>query len=768
MSWRIGLVRAARLSHIPPPRLAPNFFVRASHDESTSTQLEQFLRPLRYPDEPNTVRRHYLPFVAELERLKAEPSPPPLPPLLTREQLITILDLLATSGRPGDLACIRSMFSHLPEHFNVAITPDLHTIVIAALMRQGYVPIAQEWIGRISELPPHVAPTHDHFHTFLKGCPQHMFPVFMRDVVIQKMRQAGVRPNNETFSILIRCIVNNARHAKTVLKPETFSTILADMKMLRLAADPSLLSLISEYYIEHGFQSYADDMRKIYYSCFPDISTPEEEQMNAWRKQLGDASRNSGVGHSLDVFRGLAAVGCPASPETFRAILGSSRNIRDLHEVEQGLGLKAGASEYAVLVNNSVRTKHVDDGLKAYEAAKKSGVRPVAGLVAPLIRSLCAKDRKPLDVLNTHLDTALALYSDVDEAFPVAATDSPDTAANSHSEHANGPDLDIYTSLFRGLSHSSNIKTAYPIAKALFLDMKARSIKVTTAINISYIILEMRICETLEEAFKCYRKRRAALSENGYLAVLHAFSRMSLSMGHPDSLELYFQIVADMRLAGFRMSDSVYTDVLKQFAEIAGLRLNQWREGKEYTRDPLTPMPPDVYGDLGPAVQQVHNLMSLDPTVTPDRDVWNQLIDTYQRIGLFAEAYRVWEKLYLSGKYRPVGVSIIFDACGFAGQYEVAKKIADTLITDGYVFNAHNWNSYIECLCRLNRISEALRVLCQGMGSVGQPVKHDLSTLTILLKFAESRIQTNIILQRVRRFLPDLWEEFLKNKHSPP
>ncbi|KAJ6604836.1 hypothetical protein DFH09DRAFT_323496 [Mycena vulgaris] len=767
MSLRTGLVRAARLAHISQPRLPPRLFVRASHDAYTSTRLEHFLLPLRYPDEPNAVRRHYLPLVAELERLKAEPEAQPLPQLLTREELITIIDLLATSGRPPDLECIRSMFSHLPMYFGIAVTPDLHTVVITALARQGYLALAQEWISQIPALPPYVTPTLEHYHTFLKGCPHHVHLTFLREVVTHRMRRDGVRPDNETFSILVRSIVRNATEAKIMLTPETFGTIIADMKMLRLAADPSILSMITEFYLEHGFQVYAEDIRKIYAGHFPDVLAPEEEQRAAWNKQLAAASQTSGIDHSLAVFRRLKAEGCTASPDTLRAILSSSKSIEDLWRVQEVLGVRADASEYAVLVNNSVRIKKPQDALAVYEQAKKSGIVPVAGLVGPIIRALCASDIKAPLQHNLNLDNALALYADLDDAFPAPAPDSPEAAAsNNHSEHSKGPDMDIYTSLLRGLSQSSNIKTAYPIAQALFVDMKARGVTRTTALKISNVVLEIRICETLDEAFNTYRKRRGDLTEYGYLTVLHAFSRMSLAMGHPDSLEYYFQIVADMRLAGFRMSSRVYTDILQQFAEFAAIRQREWRRSKEYNRDPTSPMPPTVFGDLDAAVRQVHNLLSLDPEIQPEKGVWNQLMDTYQRIGRFPEAYRVWETLYFSGKYGPIGVSIIFDACGFAGEYEIAKMIANKLLADNFVFNLHNWNSYIECLCRLNQVSDALKVLCMDMGSLAQPVKPELATLAILLKFSESKIQTNIILQRVRHRLPDLWASYEAHKEK--
>ncbi|KAJ7751295.1 hypothetical protein DFH07DRAFT_532918 [Mycena maculata] len=758
MSLRTGLVRAARLSHIPRPRFPPPTFVRALHDAFTSARLDHLLHPLKYPDEPNAVRRHYLPLIAELERIKALPSYPPVPPLLTREQIITILDLLATSGRPPDLDCIRSMFFHLPIHFGVAVTPELHSVVLSALLKQGYVPIAQAWIQKMPDLPPHISPTREHFHLFLKGCPPHSNILFLREVVVSKMRRAGIRPDSETFSILIRCYLRNATEKRTLLRLEAFTDLLTDMKIQRLVPDPSVISLISEYYIENGFPIYAEDFQKIYDATFPDALTPEEEQRNAWNKQLTLAAQ-SGVQTSLDVFRTLAPLGCTASPDTVRAILGSTKSVEDLRIVEEALGVRGEVSEYALLVNNNIRIRQVQEALTVYEEAKKAGITPVAGLVAPIIRSLVSGEMKNPGRHNSDVDTALSLYSDLDEAFPPPDPDSPEAlAAANPSEHSKGPDVDIYSSLLRGLSLSSNIKTAHPIALSLLNDMKSRGIKATTSIKTSNIVLEMRNCDTLDDAFQYYRKRRADLTEQGYISVLHAFSRMSLRMGHPDSLEMYFEMVAEMRQAGFKVSARIYTDILQQFAEIANIRKSQWRRGKEYSRNPLTPMPPKMLADLNAAVHQIHDIMTLDPRVTPQSVVWNQLLDTYQRLENFPAAYRTWQWLFYSGKYGPVAVSIILDACGYAGDLTKAKEIVAQLTSVNYVLNLHNWNTYVECLCRLQQFSDAIKVVTLDMGSITQPVKPDASTITMMLRSADSRVQTNIILQKVRRLLPELWE----------
>jgi hypothetical protein len=56
------------------------------------------------------------------------------------------------------------------------------------------------------------------------------------------------------------------------------------------------------------------------------------------------------------------------------------------------------------------------------------------------------------------------------------------------------------------------------------------------------------------------------------------------------------------------------------------------------------------------------------------------------------------------------------------------------------------------------------------MGTIAQPVKPEPSTIAIMIKFADTRLQTNTVLTQVRRHLPDLWEVLPQNPQNmePP
>jgi pentatricopeptide repeat protein len=147
-------------------------------------------------------------------------------------------------------------------------------------------------------------------------------------------------------------------------------------------------------------------------------------------------------------------------------------------------------------------------------------------------------------------------------------------------------------------------------------------------------------------------------------------------------------------------------------------------------------------------------MLSLDASLSPDAHVWNQLMDTYQRLDCFGDSYRVWDMMYVTGRFDHIGVSIILDACGYAGAWHIAKRICTKLFNDGFKMNLRNWNSWIECLCRLRRLNDALKVACMEMGAHVPP---DATTAILLIKFGRKAGQVVEVQKRIQRHLPEVW-----------
>jgi len=99
-------------------------------------------------------------------------------------------------------------------------------------------------------------------------------------------------------------------------------------------------------------------------------------------------------------------------------------------------------------------------------------------------------------------------------------------------------------------------------------------------------------------------------------------------------------------------------------------------------------------------------------------------------------------------------VSIILDGCGYAGQWQTATQICSKLLNDGYSFNLRTWHAWLECLCRLGKLDEAVKMVCLSMG---KQVRPDVNTVKILFHFAKKTKQLHNVQVRIRRYLPDLY-----------
>jgi len=174
--------------------------------------------------------------------------------------------------------------------------------------------------------------------------------------------------------------------------------------------------------------------------------------------------------------------------------------------------------------------------------------------------------------------------------------------------------------------------------------------------------------------------------------------------------------------------------------------------------EPDSDIPEDLRPVIISAVRRAHDLLTLDASLSPDPHVLNQLMDTYQRLRCFGDAYRVWDMMYLSGQFDSVSVSIILDACGWAGTWDIAKQVCLRLSRDKFRFNQHNWNTWIECLCRLGKLNDAVKTVCLEMGREQNDVAPDIDSVRIIVKFARKVNQHELVLSRVRRYLPELWE----------
>jgi len=132
-------------------------------------------------------------------------------------------------------------------------------------------------------------------------------------------------------------------------------------------------------------------------------------------------------------------------------------------------------------------------------------------------------------------------------------------------------------------------------------------------------------------------------------------------------------------------------------------------------------------------------------------------MDAYQRAGCLRDAYRIWESLWLSRSFDNASISIMADACGHAGAHAEAVQIFPRIVESGFEMNIRNWNAWLECLCRLNRVKEAVEVLCNEMGQNGN-VEPNQDSIRVILDFAEGKLEETEVKKRIERHHPELWK----------
>ncbi|KIL71676.1 hypothetical protein M378DRAFT_115037 [Amanita muscaria Koide BX008] len=713
------------------------------HDNSLTEDFNTLVDKLKTPEHPHTIHRTYPVLVAQLrERRQNLPVPPPL----NQRHLVAILQRLGESGRPADLQRIEELLSDTSAVFGVDPSLDIHSIILRALKKNGNLQTMYRWVLHMPRRPGNFNPTIEQFHLVLEACVEYGSFKQMRNMVLS-MRKAGCKPTVETFKILLRARWEFAAQEEKIPHVIVFSTILDDMKREGLSYNQSLSDLLFSGYADRGMLAYAEQIRTLYQQQFPHVQSLEEEQNLAWNLKLSQIAQSRGIKAALAMFRSLEKEGCVATSPTIRALLRHSRAPADLQLVTEELKVKPSVDHYSLLISNCIRAGQLSNAMSLYDHAKGEGLRPEAALVAPLIKSLCGT-AGPL--LEESLDKALVLYQDISACHPATI---PGKEKTSYMEHSSGPDPNIYQMLLRGLASSPHLEKYLPIALSLLEDMDARRIsKDDSIIASSIVVLHMRNARSPAEALDSYREHRSSLDEKGYAVVLNAYTKLNFGKDiHVPSLMDYFSIVKDMRHAGLAITTEVYTIILQQLSIVATQLNQRWPVDEE--DDTIA----KLRNMLITTTRRTHDLLTLDANVSPDAHVWNQLMDTYQRLGCFGDAYRVWELMYLSGRFDHVSVSIIFDACGYAAAWQVAKQVRARLSKDGFKLNLHNWNTFIECLCRLRRLEDAVKVVCVEMGKNGE-ASPDTESVRILLKFAMKSNQQAEVLSRIHRYLPDLWK----------
>jgi len=713
------LVRTKHHALVVAPRRTAIYF---STSPTPRAPLSDLVETLKHSNDLSSIHASCSALAAEVK--KHDLGSPPQPSPDVNDQLLSILHLLAVSGRAEDIQRIDQILREFYPVLGLKPSRTVYTSLLQRLAEEGHHQQVQNLLLQMPRLPGSSKPDLYQMHLVLKASSETSTFQFLRDFVAN-MRRMNQRPTIQTFSILFNARWKIASRNDEVPSVDELASLVREYVRQGLPFDPVIAEALYVGYSRIGKIDQAKEILNIY--------------------ELATNPLQDGNEESTEETSFLTVNSRPHDPAI--SLLRHAKTYADIKQVSERPGMRCTVAHYSIVLNNSIKSGNLKEALHIYEQSKAAGIVPDAPLVSPLLRALA---REPSE---DSIDKAIAIYRDLANAVP---TSTPVQTMKTLNDHSAGPDAPIYDGLFRMLLSSPNNAKCIPIINSLLDEMEARGLPMdTNSIATTKIILEMRQTRTFEDALDTYLKHRRKLNEHGYAAVLQEYCRLSFS----GNLEVplitdYFSFINDMRQQQLRITPTVYTIILHHIG-VTATRLRQVNGSEQGS-----------YQRLIDTTRRVHDFLTLDASISPDAILWNQVMNTYQRLGCFGDAYRMWEMMYLTGRYDQISVNIILDACGYAGQITLANSIRSKLAKVGFALDLRNWNTWVECLCRNGKFADAINALCFEMEKNG--VEPNLETFRILLKFSKKLppARSQDIRRHLEKSVPHLWRrlpEYMRN-----
>lgn len=664
--------------------------------------------------------------------------------LVESSKLVDSINILASAEpHAWTVDLMTQILSDLEKHFGYDIDTRVHDAILEGYLQRDDVRGAHQWLLDLPSKPGRCKPTHEQWSKVLSHSAS-SHDTYVTQSVLHILRQSGI----VAMSSLYESIFHDFHYRKDHPPSEFISALIDEMRKDELTSVPSLEAFLQVANANVGHtdatevaltqQSPLQSNRargvKTVPGAFSDINDDD----------LVNIVSTRGFEAAVRRYKKLRSRGLTPTLRTFMRLVRNVAEPSGITRWESVLNIKANAAIWSRVIYNAIQKGHLPVALAAYRKALDVGVRPTSAMIHPILRSLCSGFLHP--PTEATIDRAYAMFQD----FIRIQDENPSDASQD-----SGPDGPVYNTLLRALSSSKNTAKYYPIAVSLLEDMQARNVPMDCMTTASFTIIFMRLSSNSEDAFQVYNTicrqnaHKWKLDAEGYVAVLNAYCDLTVKLtGYPNARR-FMEIVKDMRMAGHPVTPKVYTIILQQLGVVGTKAAKAGREDLE----------------LGQLVRRIHNHITVDASLSPDVALWNQLMDTYQRCGCYNEALLVWDSLFLSRQNDGASLSIILDTCGFAGSIEVADRIWTRMKMEKYPLNIRHWNNWLECLCRLRRIEDAVKVICVEMGRDGNCAP-DVESVRIVLKFAINMRKDTYVRSQIRHHYPQLWKELPRELRS--
>ncbi|KAF9486296.1 hypothetical protein BDN70DRAFT_869771 [Pholiota conissans] len=685
-----------------------------------SNRLDQLVQALKSSEDVSSIHHSYTILAAEARKANGVPST--LTSSGDQDSILPVLQSLAESGKPDDIRVIEQIISDLYPLLNIAPSKNLYTSILQFLVDGGHVRQAHNFLLKIPDLSAQITPDLDQVHIVLDSCND--LPTF--NSLVGYMRSMKMVPTSQTFSTIFHVRSRLAKLQKETPSIKEISALISGCVRQGLTYDPAVVDMIYDIFAASGRYSQASAILDIYQSI-----------LNSQKSKTDGDSSNGDKDERTFAELPIQPRHIPEAQEYF------PMTYADVQTMLTQQSCRSPKATYSLALTNSLTSGRIEDAIQIYAEAIKAGIKPLESLLSPFLKVL-TRDSSSEEYFDKAIATTRQL---ADTVVPIPSGSSQPLPGRPY-----GPGLSIYHGLIRALCDAPNTDSYTTIINELLDEMKVRGLPTNTSSHASAkVILDLRRTRDFVKTEDVYHQYRPLLNEYGYLAILKEYCRIAFSgdLEVPIVTE-FFSIVQDMRLAKVPITNAVYNTFLHAVG-VTGTRIKHTGQLKR----------------LIDSTRRVHDFLTLDASITPDATLWNQLMNTYQRLGCFAEACRLWEVMYLTGRFDQISINIMLDACGFMGNLRVARSMLTKLEKARINLDLRNWNTWVECLCRTGRFEEAIDVVLVKIRQNGY--EPDLQSVRVLLKFARKLPMqgANVVRARVEEGLPNLWRRLPQELKNP-
>jgi pentatricopeptide repeat protein len=387
-------------------------------------------------------------------------------------------------------------------------------------------------------------------------------------------------------------------------------------------------------------------------------------------------------------------------------------------------------SHWALLIHNAAHQKGLPAAVDVYNTAKESGISPTFEMILPLVQHSC--DRRVRSSEDQHLTAALRFYR---EAFSTESGTGSKTSSVLIIRR-------VYEVLLRTLVDTNTPSTSFPLSLALLRDMMALDVTFASSAAERMLVMLIRTSPSHDAAYEIYssfkEQHANELEESVDDSALMAFLHLTSKDQPFPPVSLFFLLLNDMQRRGYAWSKRAYTVMLSRISDAL-------------KRDKMI-VPSGLL-----AIQHVHKRLLLDTNLSPDTPLLNALMNAYNHADAPAEALKVWETLFIQNKHDNTSLSIVLDTLSHAGATREAAVLISKMKHAGFALDRDNWQSWLELLCRADKIEQAARLVCFDMKRSEPPITPDIDHIETLLKYAWNVGKRGEIQAKIRKYLPAIW-----------